>query len=329
MTRAGISLVAIVALSVLGYTPASAHDDVAWKAEREGRFAAVKAALPPQDATIATIKSKTAAMVSAYRAAPGPALQHPPVVWRTAAAPVVVFDTAVAPRMVVVPAGEYTIGSPDTEAGRQHDEKRRRVRLNRAFAVSMFPITYGEYSWFVHASGHKSATACTMPDNVSASGARDWLNPGFPQTPRSPVTCVAYADAQAYVRWLAQTTGHRYRLLSDAEYEYAARGGTTTAYWWGEDFAAGCAPVNSADACDPFAFTVPLDKSKANAFGLFDVAGNVGSWTSDCWHGNCAARVVRGGSWATPASDLRAAARVRGDVRATSADRGFRVARDL
>lgn len=329
MTGAGPRLVAVVALAMLGRTPASAHDDVAWKAEREGRFASVKASLPPQNVTIAKIKSQTAAMISVYRAASGPALRRPPVVWRTAAAPIVVFDTAVAPRMVVVPAGEYTIGSPDTETGRQRDEKRRRVRFDRAFAVSMFPITYGEYSWFVHATGHKSATKCAMPGNPSAGGARDWLNPGFPQTPRSPVTCIAYADAETYVDWLTKTTSQSYRLLSDAEYEYAARGGTTTTYWWGEDFSAGCKLVNSADACDPVMFTVPLDQSKANGFGLFEVAGNVGSWTSDCWHGDCAAHVVRGGSWATPASSLRAAARVRGKVRATSADRGFRVARDL
>ena len=156
--------------------------------------------------------------------------------------------------------------------------------------------------------------------------ACDWRNPGFAQTPRSPATCIGRPDATAYVRWLSKATGQRYRLLTANEYEYAARGGTPTAYWWGDEFAAGCKVVNSADPCDPVQFTVPLDQSKPNGFGVFEMAGNVASWTSDCAAGSCE---VRGGSWASPASDLRAAARTRAPMRDTSTTQGFRIAREL
>ena len=136
---------ALVAFVLGVQAHAQAHDDGAWKIEREARFASVKAASPPQDATIATIKAKTAELIAAYAPTPARAIDRPPVVWRVSPQPVVVFDMAVAPRMVVVPAGEQTLGSPATEAGRRADETRHRMRFARAFAVSMFPVTFGEY----------------------------------------------------------------------------------------------------------------------------------------------------------------------------------------
>ena len=261
-------------LMLAGATPVLADDNADWKKEREVRFAAVKASHPPQDAVIAEIRAKTAVLIAAYKPPPGPALDRAPVVWRTHATPIVVFDIAVAPRMVVVPAGEFTMGAPKTERGHRPDETpRRRVHFARAVAISMFPITYGEYAYFVGATGHRSATGCVAPASarMTAESNRGWQTPGFAQTRRSPATCIGFGDAVAYAAWLSKETGQRYRLLSEAEYEFANRAGTSTAFWWGDDRSKGCTLVNgidSLDCHDGFEFTTPLDQSKPNPFGL-------------------------------------------------------------
>ena len=153
---------------------------------------------------------------------------------------------------------------------------------------------------------------------------RGWKNPGFghEQDETEPVVCVSWDDAQAYVRWLSEETGEAYRLLSEAEWEYVARAGTTTARYWGESEAGQCRYANGADAgtgfewavsChDGHARTAPVGRYEANAFGLYDVLGNVLEWTADCWNesyagapsnggawesGECTRRVLRGGSW--------------------------------
>ena len=251
-------------------------------------------------------------------------------------APPLVFDLAVGPRMMTVPAGEFRMG----------EGRGRAVRFDHPLAVSMFPITYGEYSWFVAETRRPTVSSCITLEGgrFEKRAGRDWYNPGFPQVSRSPATCVGYDDAVAYTAWLSQKTGKRYRLLTEAEYEYANRAGTTTAYWWGDDPSGGCAIANGFDqdaaanapslkpsAChDGSAFTGALDRpTKPNAFGLTDTTGNVASWTSDCWRADCKAHVVRGGSWASPPQDLRAAARGQMDTGDAAAYIGFRVVREL
>ena len=169
---------------------------------------------------------------------------------------------------------------------------------------------------------------------------------------------VSWNDAQEYVRWLSRETGKSYRLPSEAEWEYAARGGTSTSRYWGDSSSSQCGHANGADAatkrvyldwtvaaCDDGAVRTALVGSySANGFGLFDVLGNVWEWTEDCWNGSyrgapadgapwygsdCSRRVMRGGSWTVTPRHLRSAARLRltTGVRATYA--GFRVARTL
>ena len=153
-----------------------------------------------------------------------------------------------------------------------------------------------------------------------------WRNPGFIQTDQHPVVCVSWRNAQAYVKWLSRETGKTYRLLSEAEWEYVARGGTKTSRYWGEDVVGQCRHANGLDRsaknrypkwkaveCDDGAVhTSAVGQYKANGFGLHDVSGNVWEWVADCWNGHyngapadgsawtsghCDRRVVRGGSW--------------------------------
>lgn len=330
----------------------------AWFKIRQTKFAELKAATPDQPAQLATLKAKTASEVAA--AGPLGSVDQPPVTWsggRTG--PIVIYEDPAAPRMVVVPAGEFTMGSPDSEPGHMAAEApRHRVRIGYPLAVSMFPIVWGEYALFVADTQRAPSGPCiTIEDGTSATRpGRDWRTTGFPQTVRHPVTCVSYDDAVAYTAWLSRKTGHTYRLLSEAEYEYVERAGTTTAYWWGSDASAGCAYANGLDqdgqaarpgvaaiGChDGYAFTAPVGTLKPNAFGLFDTAGNVASWTADCWNdgyagapvdgaaatrGDCKDRMLRGGSWAS--TSLRSASRGKDPAGYVGAHHGFRVARVL
>ena len=329
-----------------------------WFKFRQQKHAELKAADPGQPTKIAALKTRTAAAL----AAAGPiatSLDAPPVTWPTGVAkPLVIYDDPAAPRMVVVPAGEFTMGSPGTTGRTAPEGPRRRVRIGYPFAVSMFPVVFGEYALFVADTRRAPSKACIMIEGGKpvARPGRDWRYPGSPQNVRQPVTCVSYDDAVAYTDWLSRKTGHRYRLLSEAEYEYVNRAGTTTAYWWGDDPDAACAYANGLDqdgkaarpaatpiAChDGYAATSPVGSFKPNAFGLFDTTGNVASWTADCWTedlsrapvdgsanrgGNCRFRVSRGGSWAS--ADLRSASRGKDPVIYVGADHGFRVARVL
>jgi formylglycine-generating enzyme required for sulfatase activity len=198
---------------------------------------------------------------------------------------------------------------------------------------------------------------------------RDWMNPGFAQAQADdePVVCVSWDDAKAYADWLSKTTGHRYRLPSETEWEYAARGGTTSPRYWGnrdshEDTALSLAcdhanvydtsavtmlafPVPNARCSDGATFTSAVARYKPNAFDLYDAIGNAREWTQDCytasyagrpqdgrawvWAGGCELRAVRGGSWATRPSLSRSAARDAEPQGARQSDLGFRVAREL
>ena len=165
-------------------------------------------------------------------------------------------------------------------------------------------------------------------------------------------------DARAYARWLSGKTGREYRLLSESEWEYAARAGTTTRYYWGDGSSGQCDYANGADRtakrqesewtvadCDDGHYrTAPVGSFKANAFGLHDMFGNVWEWARDCWNdsyagapsdgdawesGNCGRRVLRGGSWGDYPKDLRAALRGSFDTGNRDDLNGFRVARTL
>ena len=154
------------------------------------------------------------------------------------------------PELVVVPAGSYMMGSPGSEKGRSDDEgPRHRVRIGKPFAVGVYEVTRGEWRRFVEETGYSTGTCRTYEDGEwGKRSGRSWRNPGFSQSDGHPVVCVSWEDARAYVRWLSTETGEWYRLLSESEWEYVARGGTSTSRYWGEDEAGQCRHANGADA---------------------------------------------------------------------------------
>ena len=144
----------------------------------------------------------------------------------------------VCPEMVVVPAGSFMMGSPSSEKGRNSQEGPvHPVTFAEPFAVGKYEVTRGEFARFVSATGHDTGSSCWTREsgNWESRSDRSWRSSGFSQTDRDPVVCVSWGDARTYVRWLSRKTGEEYRLLSEAEWEYAARARTTTRYSWGDD----------------------------------------------------------------------------------------------
>ncbi len=265
-------------------------------------------------------------------------------------------DCPTCPQMVVVPAGSYQMGSPSYEAGRDEDEgPAHRVTIAQPFAVGVYEVTVGEYGRFVGATGYEGERGCRewTGEQWEARSGWSWRDPGHGQSEREPVVCVSWRDARAYTEWLSREMGKPYRLPSEAEWEYVARAGSTTARYWGEGEAGQCRYANGADSswtneganCDDgYTRTAPVGSFRPNAFGLYDVLGNVREWTQDCWHasyggaprdgrawegGECGRRVLRGGSCHHLPGGLRSAAR----SWVTAVNRyiivGFRIARSL
>ncbi len=252
-----------------------------------------------------------------------------------AQAPGEVFqDCSGCPQMVVIPGGSFLMGSPEDEAGRFQDEgPSRRVTIS-PFAAGRLEITQDQYSACV------AAGPCSPAPNSGFGGGDH------------PATYVSWTDAKAYIKWLSAQTGRTYRLLSEAEWEYAARAGTDTAYWWGEAADRAFANYGSDQCClgsasgeDRWERTAPVGSFPANAFGLHDMHGNVWELVEDCYaqyyasgrsddgspfvRGECAFRIYRGGSWSYDPRYLRSAYRSWSSVTNRSAHLGFRVARDL
>ncbi len=242
-------------------------------------------------------------------------------------------DCAEGPLMVVVPPGSFLMGSPSDEVGRDDDEgPQHRVEIGYRLAVGVYAVTFAEWD------------ACV------ASGGGDGYRPndkGWGRR-RRPVINVSWEDAQAYVRWLSKKTGHSYRLLSESEWEYVARAGTTTPFHFGETISTDQANYNgnytygSGRKGEYRRKTLPVGSFPPNAFGLYDVHGNVYEWTQDCWNdsysgapddgsawerGDCSKRVLRGGSWVDEPRNLRSASRLGDSTGLRCNDHGFRVAR--
>jgi formylglycine-generating enzyme required for sulfatase activity len=241
-------------------------------------------------------------------------------------------DCSQCPEMVRLRPGSFTMGSPSGEPGREYIEgPQHRVAIGYAFSLGRYEVTRAEFAEFVAATGHRAAG--------------DWRNPGFSQTDRDPVVNVSWNDAKAYVAWLSQMTGKSYRLPTESEWEYAARAGTETVRFWGNDDKDGCAYANAQFRCpNPYANTAPVGRFKPNQFGLHDMLGNVWEWTEDCWadregyagsptdgsassSGDCARRVLRGGSWGSQPRNVRSASRNGGSAGGGFTHYGFRVAR--
>ncbi|RMD71440.1 MAG: formylglycine-generating enzyme family protein [Gammaproteobacteria bacterium] len=235
-------------------------------------------------------------------------------------------DGTKGPEMVVIPEGTFLMGSPPEEVGRDEDEgPRHRVTFKRPFAIGRFEITFEEYDRFCKATGR------TLP---SDSGWGRGRRPAFH---------VSFEDAKAYVRWLSKETGKRYRLPSEAEWEYAARGGTDTPFWWGTEMEEGRANCRRCSPKAPLR-TLPVGSFPPNPFGLYDTAGNLYEWVEDCYHPSyegapedgrawveegCDSHVTRGGAWNVGPVYLRSANRSWVIQGFRDNDTGFRVARDL
>jgi formylglycine-generating enzyme required for sulfatase activity len=226
------------------------------------------------------------------------------------------------PKMVTIPAGKFIMGSND-----YHDEKPPHEVILKPFAVGKYTVTFDEWDRCVKEGGCKTNPS----DEGWGRGNR-------------PVIYVSWNDAKEYVAWLSKKTGKDYRLLSEAEWEYAARAGTTTKYYWGDDIGKGNANCDGCGSQWDNKQTAPVGSFKANAFGLYDMAGNVWQWVEDCYHedyygapkdgsaataGACTFRVLRGGSWNRYRWELRAAARNWGNPFNRYGFGGFRLARTI
>jgi formylglycine-generating enzyme required for sulfatase activity len=237
--------------------------------------------------------------------------------------------------MIVIPAGSFMMGSPRSEPGRYAGEgPQHQVAIAKAFAVSKFALTFADWD----------ACATNGGCNKYAPNDEGW---GRAQ---QPVINVSWDDAQQYVTWLSGVTGKTYRLLSEAEYEYAARAGTTTAYPWGDDIKLDTTAMANCDGCGSKwgrMRTAPVGSFAPNQFGLHDMVGNVYAWTADCAHdnyngaladgsawletsgGNCKDREIRGGSYVNAPGNLRSASRVAYTSTFRDVAIGLRIARTL
>jgi formylglycine-generating enzyme required for sulfatase activity len=243
----------------------------------------------------------------------------------------------VCPEMIVVPAGEFIMGAPESEEDSEDNERpQHKITIAKPFAVGRFAVTFDEWD------------AC-----VADGGCRNYRPPdrGWGRG-RRPVINLWWDDAKAYVAWLSNTTGKTYRLLSEAEREYVTRAGTTTPFWWGSILSTDRANYDGSFTY-PFGVgpkgvdrrkTLPVDAFEPNPWGLYQVHGNVYEWVEDCWHGNyhgaptdgsawtetdCKRHVLRGGTWNFPSWHVRAASRGAVASAVELLPVGLRVARTL
>jgi formylglycine-generating enzyme required for sulfatase activity len=248
-------------------------------------------------------------------------------------------DCAECPEMVVIPPGRFRMGDL-SGGGADFEKPAHAVTIGYEFAVGKYEVTRGEFAAFVKETGYDVGGGCWYYNGKKwkRSGAKNWRSPGIGQSDLDPAVCVSWDDAKAYLQWLGGKAGVDYRLLSEAEWEYVARAGTTSAYNFGASISKGQAKYGSLDG------TVGVGSYKPNTFGLYDLHGNAWEWTEDCWSDNysavpadgsawlrenCRFRVLRGGSWITQPKSLRSAFRDRNTADDRINNYGFRVARML
>jgi formylglycine-generating enzyme required for sulfatase activity len=268
-------------------------------------------------------------------------------------------DCAGCADLAIIPVGQFIMGAEGGEEGRPEGPPHA-VKITRPFALAVTEVTNAQFARFVSETGYQVAPGCKVwPEGSMDYAGASWQAPGYgrPPLPDEPVACISWTDAQAFISWMRQRTGKAYRLPTEAEWEYAARAGSTTAYPWGDDAEQGCSHANLYDAsaagrfswpavrCADGAQTVaPVGRYRANAFGLFDMIGNVWEWTQDCYvipypparenaaaieSTSCARRTVRGGSWMTRPDRNRVTFRGRDPADTHFFMFGFRLARDL
>jgi formylglycine-generating enzyme required for sulfatase activity len=237
-------------------------------------------------------------------------------------------DCKLCPEMVRLPAGEFVMGS---DTGDESERPAHRVRIAKPFAIGKFEVSFEEWE-----------TCATLGGCARKPDDHKWGRG------RQPVMNIAWAEMQAYAAWLSSITKKRYRLPSEAEWEYAARGGATTEFWWGDKPGEGHANCRNCGTPWSGDRTAPIGSLPANPFGLHDTAGNLWEWTQDCWSPDhtgapqdgsargggtppdkCPLRVMKGGAWYYYPAMSRPATRAKQDVRIWSYTVGFRLVREL
>lgn len=269
------------------------------------------------------------------------------------------------PELVVIPPGSFLMGENGGEPGR-YEGPVRTIRVARAFALARHEVTHGQFRTFVESTGYQAAPGCHVRSPEGGDPfdpERGWEDPGYGRPPldMEPVACVSWNDAMAYIEWLSDISGRQYRLPSETEWEYAARGGTSGRFTWGERADLACLEANIFDRsafqerpvflgavapCDDgYPGPAPVGRFAPNAFGLHDMIGNVWEWVADCYEmphaataptdgspqleRGCDRRGARGGSWGSTFDRQRPAFRGRDPATLQSQVFGFRVARDL
>lgn len=281
------------------------------------------------------------------------------------------------PAMMSLPPGSFEMGATSAEEQREGVPEKFRgwavpehtVTLRRGVAIGVYEVTRAEFARFIAETGYDAGNTCYVLERDAATNqwgyqerdGKNWRDPGFPQSDNDPVVCVSWDDAKAYTAWLSKRAGRPYRLPSEAEWEYAARGGTAGARYWGDIPEVACSYANVADmtaagalnwtigvmrtflCADEHVYTAPVGRFRSNGFGLHDMLGNVYEWAEDCWNdsydgapadgsarstGDCTRRPARGGSWISIQWNVRAGGRgwIVSSYRGVST--GFRVARD-
>ena len=236
-------------------------------------------------------------------------------------------------RLALIPSGKFVMGSPAGEKGRRDDEMQHPVTISRPFYMGVYEVTRGQFAAFVADTGYRTDAEkkgyCISDGRGQKLRGACWRNPGFKQTDEHPAACISHRDAEAFCKWLSKKTGRGVSLPTEAQWEYACRAGTKTAYVWGNDPAKGKRWCNEADLdyrartpshwdCfnwrDGYVHTSPVGKFRPNAFGLYDMVGNVWEHCSDWYDDGYYARskavdpmgpkrsdwrawVVRGGCW--------------------------------
>jgi formylglycine-generating enzyme required for sulfatase activity len=226
------------------------------------------------------------------------------------------------PELVVVPGGDFVMGSSDTP----YEKPEHTIAIKRPFAIGRREVTFSEWDQCADAGGCKY-----KPDD------HGWGRGNL------PAINVSWDDAKLFVAWLSQKTGQKYRLPSEAEWEYAARAGTKTPFWWGKDIGTGHAQCDTC-AGPTTKQIVAAGSFRPNGFGLYDTAGNAAEWVEDCWNdnyrnapkdaaawttGDCRLRVLRGGNFTSKAPEVRSSARFRYDEDVRYYANGFRIVREL
>lgn len=295
------------------------------------RAAAPKPATAPEPAPPAVKappeRPRPAPAVKAAPEPTPPAPAAPAPVPASTVPPTVVSDSPncqACPALIALPAGVFTMGSNSSDPS---EKPAHVVTINAPFAIGKFEVTVAQWNMCVDAGGCPRVTADTKPAELNA-----------------PARNISWDDAQQYVKWLSTVSGKSFRLPTEAEWEYAARGGRTTSYWWGDKFSPGHA--NCKECGEPWRADGPANVGSftANPYGLHDMNGSVWEWVGDCWHGsykggpidgsawdepNCRVRVIRGGSWRDGASYMLSSTRFKYDASVRYSQHGFRVARDV